>query len=99
MTQVVRLLGHFANGGAGSLDVTCRVASAIVPSAIGSRGIPSFADHPSLIILRDVESASLDALQKRNWSHIVWTTSTDRQAKELEIQKVIVTDNDMRVLV
>ena len=99
MTQVVRLLGHFANGGAGSLDVTCRVASAIVPSTIGARGILSAANNPSLIILRDVEADSLDALQKRSWSHIVWTTSPDHQAKELEIQKVIVTDNDVRVLV
>ncbi len=99
MTQIVLLLGHYANGGAGSLDVTCRSADAIVPSAIGARGISSTGDNPSLIILREVESDSLDALQKRNWSHIVWTTWPDCSAEELEIQKVIVMDRDVRVLV
>ena len=99
MTQVVRLLGHFPNGGAGSLDVLCREASAIVPTAIGSGGVPSAADHPSLIILRDVQADSLEALQKRPWSHIVWTRSPDGQARELEIQEVIVSDHDVRVLV
>ena len=94
MTQIVRLLGHFANGGAGSLDVVCKTASAIATTAIGSGGVPSAADHTSLIILRDLE-----ALQKRPWSHIVWTTSPDGQARELEIHKVIVSDRDVRVLV
>ncbi len=99
MTQIVRLLGHFANGGAGSLDVVCKTASAIAPTAIGSGGVPSAADHTSLIILRDVRADSLEALQKRPWSHIVWTTSPDGQARELEIHKVIVSDHDVRVLV
>ncbi len=99
MTEVVRLLAHFANGGAGSLDVVCKTASAIAPTAIGSGGVPSAADHPSLIVLRDVRSDSLEALQKRPWSHIVWATSPAAQARELAIQKVIVSDHDVRVLV
>ena len=102
MTQVVRLLGHFANGGAGSLDITCRTASAIVPSAqrfVGADGTPSLISYPSVILLQEVRPDSLEALQRRAWSHIVWTTSPDGQARELAIQEVIVSDHDVRVLV
>ncbi len=99
MTQVVRLLGRFANGGAGSLDVICRVASAVGPNAIGSGRTTLGTDHPSLIVLHGVQADSLDALQKRPWSHIVWTAPHDGQARELAIQKVIVSDHDVRVLV
>ncbi len=99
MTQVVRLLGHFANGGAGSLDVICKTASAILPAALGSNSTPSTTDNPSLIVLRDVRADSLDALQKRPWSHILWTSSSDGEAREFAIQKMIVSDHDVRVLV
>lgn len=97
--QSVRLIAHFANGGAGSLDVICKTASAIIPAAIGSSGIPSTTDYPSVIVLRDVRADSLKALHKRPWSHIVWTSSPDGQAMEFVIQKVIVSDHDVRVLV
>lgn len=54
---------------------------------------------PSLIILRDVQADSLEALQKRAWTHIEWTTSPDGQTRELAIHKVIVSEHDVRVLV
>ena len=99
MTQVVRLLGRFRNGGAGSLDVVCGTASAISPNAIGSGGAASPYDRPSLIVLRDVRADSLDALQKRLWSHIVWAAPHDGQVRDFTIQKMIVSAHDVRVLV
>ena len=99
MTPAVRLLAHFANGGAGSLNVICQTASAIAPAAIGSGGVASAMDYPSLIVLRDVRAESLEALRHRPWSHIVWASLENGQARELEIQKMIVSDHDVRVLV